>query len=349
MRPPAAPVLTARRREGSNDLRASVVVPTHGGAHRLPDLLDAMALQDFGGEWELIVVVDGVVDETVAIVESYRDKVPLRTIVHEVSRGVVAVLNDAFGQARGEVLIRCDDDLTPRPDFVRRHLGHHDGSTRVGVIGPTRDVFPDTPYARAYGRPAAERSLEAAYRRPADQRWIGWAANNSVHRDAWVCAGGFSPRFVYGQDSELGWRLVHDCGVRIVVDPELQADHRGPSTSATTRIPRAFVSGASKRLFYSEHPEERPVPSSSSGLKVRAWDACVSLIATSIRSKPGYERMGRAVDALLTVVPQRMGGILTAACVEAAGRSGLRNGADDLAVYKAQKAAELSREIRMRR
>ena len=308
-----------------------------------------MAVQDFDGEWELIVVVDGVVDDTVSVLEGYRDRVPLRTIVHDTGRGVVAVLNDAFAQARGEVLIRCDDDLTPRPDFVRRHVAHHAGSTHVGVIGPTRDVFPDTPYARAYGRPATERSLEAAYRRSEDQRWIGWAANNSVHREAWACAGGFSPRFVYGQDSELGWRLAHHCGVRIVVDPELQADHRGPSTSAATRIPRAFVSGASKRLFYEEHPEERPGTSRPSGLKGRAWGTLVSVLAATVRSKSGYERIGRCVDAVLAVVPQRLGGLVTAVCVEAAGRSGLRNGADDLTVYKTQKSAELAREMKFRR
>jgi glycosyltransferase involved in cell wall biosynthesis len=326
-------------------LRASVVVPTHGGAHRLPDLLDAMAVQDFDGEWELIVVIDGIVDDTVSLLEGYRDRLPLRTIVHDTGRGVVAVLNDAFAQARGEVLIRCDDDLTPRPDFVRRHVAHHLSSTGIGVIGPTRDVFPDTPYARAYGRLATERSLQAAYRRPEDQRWIGWAANNSVHREAWACAGGFSPRFVYGQDSELGWRLAHHCGVRIVVDPDLQVDHRGPSTSAATRIPRAFVSGASKRLFYIEHPSERPEPARPSNLKGRAWAALVAALAGMVRSKSGYERIGQWVDAVLAIAPERVGGIATALCVEAAGRSGLRNGADDLTIYRTQKSAELSREI----
>lgn len=329
-------------------MRASVVVPTHGGAHRLPELLDAMTVQDFVGEWELIVVIDGIVDDTEAIVEGYRDRLPLRTIVHADGRGVVAALNDAFAQARGEVLIRCDDDLTPRPDFVRRHVAHHRASTGIGVIGPTRDVFPDTPYARAYGRPATERSLEAAYRRPEGQRWIGWAANNSVHREAWACAGGFSPQFVYGQDSELGWRLAHHCGVRILVDPELQVDHRGPSTSAATRIPRAFVSGASKRLFYNEHPSERPDPARPSDLKGRAWETLVAALAATVRTRQGYERIGRWVDAVLAVAPRRIGGLVTALCVEAAGRSGLRNGSDDLTVYKAQKSAELSHEIKVR-
>jgi glycosyltransferase involved in cell wall biosynthesis len=327
-------------------LHASVVVPTHGGAHRLPALLLALAEQDFVGDWELVVVVDGVVDDTLDVLEAHRTSVPLRTVVHGTSRGVVSVLNDAFDSARGDVLIRCDDDLSPQPDFVRRHVAHHQDRVDVGVIGPTRDVFPETPYARAYGRKAAERALQAAYERPTEQRWVGWAANNSIHRQAWACAGGFDPRFVYGQDSELGWRLVHECGVQMVVDRALQVDHRGPSTSAATRIPRAFVSGASKRLFYAAHPTERATMAPARGAKARTWRAAVGMFATAVRSKSGFERVGRLLDRVLAFVPATIGGVLTALCVEAAGRSGMRNGTDDLTVYKSQKSAELSREIR---
>lgn len=327
-------------------MEASVVVPTHRGAHRLPDLLNALALQDFEGEWELIVVVDGLVDESRDILDSHQDFLPLRMIVHDVSRGVVAVLNDAFTQARGDVLIRCDDDLTPGPSFVSRHVSHHVGRTDVGVIGPTRDVFPDTPYARAYGRKATERGLAAAYARHTPDRWVGWAANNSIHREAWGRAGGFDPRFVYGQDSELGWRLVHGAGVTIVIDRELQVDHRGPSTTATTRIPRAFISGASKRLFYKVHPEERPPPSAAVGLKGRLWQALVLGLAMLVTTKEGFERIGRGLDRVLELNDGPVGARLTALCVEAASIAGLRHGHDDLTVYKSQKSAELARELR---
>lgn len=326
-------------------MQASVVVPTHRGAHRLPDLLEAMTEQDFGGDWELLVVVDGVLDESQAVLDAYRDRLPIRTIVHEASRGVVAVLNDAFSRARGDVLIRCDDDLTPGPSFVSRHVAHHAGRTDVGVIGPTRDVFPDTPYARAYGRRATERSLAAAYARSEQDRWIGWAANNSIHREAWECSGGFDPRFVYGEDSELGWRLVHHCNVRLVVDRELQVDHRGPSTTAATRVPRAFVSGASKRLFYRVHPEQRPPTSRPRGAKDRVWRALVLGLTWLVTTKSGYERLGHWLDRLLEVRPGPVGARLTALCVEAAGAAGLRRGADELTVYASQKSAELAREL----
>lgn len=326
-------------------MQASVVVPTHHGAHRLPGLLNAMTAQDFEGSWELLVVVDGVVDESVAILDSYRDRLPIRTIVHQTSRGVVAVLNDAFKQAHGEVLIRCDDDLTPGPSFVSRHVSHHVGRRDVGVIGPTRDIFPETPYARTYGRAATERSLQAAYSRAEADRWIGWAANNSLHRETWARAGGFDPRFDYGEDFELGWRLVHDCGVSLIVDPELQVDHRGPSTSAATRIPRAFVSGASTRLFQLVHPEVAPTSSPVQGVKDRAWRTLVFVLSRVVTSRSAYERVGRAVDRLLGVLPTGLGARLTALCIESAGASGRRHGADDLSVYKSQRSAETAREL----
>lgn len=326
-------------------MQASVVVPTHGGAHRLPDLLAALAKQDFTGEWELVIVVDGVVDDSAQVVARWADRLPVRVVVHQSSVGVVEALNGAFSQARGSVLIRCDDDLTPGPDFVRRHVAHHGERTDIGVIGPTRDVFPNTPYSVAYGRSATERSLAAAYARAADQRWVGWAANNSLHRDAWACSGGFDPRFVYGQDSELGWRLAHLCGVTLVVDPALQVDHRGPSTSASTRIPRAYVSGASKRLFYLVHPEEHPEQPRPHGMRARTWTSVVGGFSSLVTSKRGFERVGKAVDRLLVVLPISTGASVVALCVEAAGRSGMRHGSDDLAVYKAQKATERLHEL----
>ena len=51
-----------------------------------------------------------------------------------------------------------------------------------GAWGLYRNVFPDTPYARAYGRPATARSLERRPRGRPSSAWRGWAANNSVTR-----------------------------------------------------------------------------------------------------------------------------------------------------------------------
>jgi GT2 family glycosyltransferase len=323
---------------------ASVIVPTHRGAHRLPTLLDALAAQSFDGPWEVVFVIDGLVDETIALLEAYQQGVPLRLLVMPDPVGVCRGLNAGYAEAKGRVLIRCDDDLTPASDMVSRHVAWHQGPERRGVVGATRDVFPDTPYARAYGRDANCRSLAATYARAPERLWINWAAHNSVTRETWDLAGGFDDRFVYGQDSELGWRL-HASGVTIVVDPELEVDHRGPTTTAANRVPRAYVAGSSQRLFVEVHPGARTQPTAASTLVARLWTAGVVCLSTVIRKREGYRRLGAALDRLLAVLPSKLGRRLVAFAVEGAGRSGQRNGPRDLNEFKSQKAQELSAEL----
>lgn len=324
---------------------ASVIVPTHRGAHRLPSLLQALVDQDVEEPWELVVVLDGVLDDSPRILEQWSDRLTLRVLSHPQPLGVVVALNDGYAAARGRVLIRCDDDLTPGPDMIRRHLAHHAAEGQeVGVMGPTEDIFPDSPYAMAYGRPATERSLRAAYARPADQRWVGWAAHNSVTRSAWDRAGGFDPRFVYGQDSELGFRLDR-AGVRLVVDPALQLGHRGPALDTATRSPRAFVSGASRRLFDEVHGAGHVPPVTPHDTRARLWQAAVRSVSATVRSREGYARAGRLVDRALRHLPAPVGGRLVALVVESAGRSGRLHGRTDLSFYQSQKTAELSREV----
>jgi glycosyltransferase involved in cell wall biosynthesis len=322
----------------------TIVVPSHRGAHRLPVLLDALVRQDYHGSWEVVVVLDGILDESREILDQYRRKLPLRVLEHETSQGVISAMNSGTEQARGRIVIRCDDDLTPARDFVSRHMSHHVSGARRGVVGPTRDVFPETPYARAYGRPANERALRAAYARSADKTWISWAANNSAPKEDLVAVGGFDPRFVYGQDSELGYRLFQR-GLEIVVDPGLEVEHRGPSSTAATRIPRAFVSGASRRLFNRIHPEVHEEPAQPKGLKARIWSALVAGLSSALRTQNAWRVMGARIDALVRWIPSPWGYKLVALLVESSGRAGLLHGADDLSSYKKQKTAELAREL----
>ncbi len=326
----------------------TIVVPTHRGEHRLPRLLDELATQDYEGPWEVLVVVDGRLDDSEAILNSYKESLPLRVLVHEVPQGVTHAMNAGFENAAGRIAIRCDDDLTPGPNFVSAHMAHHRSSEPTGVIGPTRDIFPDSAYAEAYGRPANRRSLEAAYSRSESNNWVGWAANNSAPRELILKAGGFDPAFIYGQDSELGYRL-HKLGLRIVVDPLLEVEHRGPSTSTMTRVPRAYISGASKRLFYMKHPETLRPDEPATSTNARVWQGAVKLLARCVRSRDGFAKIGSMLDRAINVLPAAVSARIIALAVEAAGRSGRRNGVDDLSLYKGQKTAELQRELANRK
>ncbi len=326
---------------------ATVVVPTHRGAHRLPALLDALAAQDTTDTWEVVVVVDGHDEQTEAVLARSGSTLPLTVVLRDAAGGVAVALNAGLAVARGRVVIRCDDDLTPAPDMVRRHLEHHRDRDDLGVVGATRDVLPDSAYARAYGRPANIRALEAAYARPAQDRWISWAAHNSATRTALASVGGFDEAYSYREDSDLGLRLQRS-GVRIVLDPALEVEHRGAATDAATRSARAWVSGASELLFAARHPELTAPDSAPRARSARslAWTAATAVTALPLRDRHRAAAAGRVVDALLHRLPRRPGGLLVALVVEASARAGRRRGSVDQESFRAQKADELTTERR---
>lgn len=308
------------------DLALSVVVPTRGGATRLPVLLDALAAQTVDEPWEVLVVLDGDVDGSREIIEAFAESLPIRILEREGGDGVSATLAAGYAAARGEIVLRCDDDLTPVPGFLAGHLARHRarpaGAPPLGVVSLTRDVFRDTPYATAYGRPANERLIAQAYTRPPEQRWMHWAACNSVPKAAYEAVGGFDPTMTYREDSELGLRLARS-GVEIVIDPGLEIEHRGPAADAQSRVARAFTSGASEQTLDHRHPgavDELRADGRS------PWDRAVFLLAGSMTSHGVARDWGRRLDRLLPWIPRAVRGKAVALVVEAAAAAGRRSG-----------------------
>ncbi|WP_210649282.1 glycosyltransferase [Nocardioides sp. SYSU D00065] len=303
----------------------SVVVPTRGGARRLPVLLDTLAAQTIDEAWEVVVVLDGDVDGSREVLDAYADRLPLRVLERAGGDGVGAALAAGYAAADGEIVLRCDDDLTLPSGLVAGHLARHRtrpaGAAPLGVVSMTRDVLADSPYAAAYGRPANERLLAQAYARPAGERWQHWAACNSVPRAAYEAAGGFDATMGYREDSELGLRLART-GVEIVIDPQLEVEHRGPAPDTTTRAARAFTSGASTVAFDERHPGTHGAVPAPAG----AWGRAVALAAHRIASRADAARLGRRVDDLLPRLPALAHGKVIAWAVEAAALAGRRAG-----------------------
>lgn len=234
---------------------ASVVIPTRGGAHRLPQLLAALAEQTHEAT-EVVVVVDGEVDDSAGVLDGWANRLDLRVVVLPENRGRSSALNTGFTAATGEVLIRCDDDLVPRAEHVARHVAHHVDGGPVGVIGLCPNVFPDTPYARAYGKSRDALFRQQAFSMTPDQRWRLWGANVSVTRETWEAIGPYDTAYrAYGlEDVDWGYRLQL-AGIPLVLDPELDAPHHGAATTAVSRATRAFHSGAAQVNFDRIHGE----------------------------------------------------------------------------------------------
>ena len=306
---------------------ASISVPSYRGVGRLPQLLDSLAAQNDGTPpFEVIVVVDGVDDGSVALLEA-ESRFALRSIIFPENRGRVAALNAGFEAARGGVLIRCDDDLVVPSGYVAAHVEAHTSGGAVGVVGPTRDVHAPSAYARAYGEDAAKRSFAHVLSRSPADGWRLWAASCSITRETWESIGIYDDRYKgYGwEDVDYGYRL-HAAGLPIKVVEAATADHHGPARTTRARSVKAFEAGGARATFRKLHPEA-PIgaPAAGKGL----WGAAVRLTASSLRSSRAVDRGARWVDRILPLVPTPVGRKLVALAVEGADLAGAARSSED--------------------
>lgn len=297
----------------------SVVIPSRGGAARLPTLIASLA-QQTTVDWEAIVVLDGDIDGSAGVVAAASHDLPVHLVTFASNRGRAAALNAGFDAARGEVIVRCDDDLVPASDYLRRHYEAHARDV-VGVVGLYRNVYPDTAYTRVYGRDWDARFREQAYASDPGSAWRYWAGNVSVGRDTWTRVGEYDESFrAYGyEDVDWGYRLA-TLGVPIVLDAALETEHRIAATTCASRAQRAYYAGAARAHFEAKHAIGIDHPRSST-----PWNRSVDTLARPL-TEGRAERIGTILDAGVDLLPGRVAQKAVALLVEASAVAGNRAG-----------------------
>ncbi|MGH7432185.1 MAG: glycosyltransferase family 2 protein [Candidatus Methylomirabilales bacterium] len=205
----------------------SVVIPTYGREESLCETLKGV-LQLSYADWELLIV-DQTPEhkpETMAFLDTLPP--PTRRIVLAAPSLPVA-RNVGAREARGEVVLYLDDDITPLPGLLVAHARHYRDPTVGGVAGrlvsPTGEVRPlDARYSRS--------PLPWLYIR-FDQKWdcreveAAPGGNMSFRRDLIRLVGGFDERFVgnaFREETDFCLRL-RATSSRILFDPDAAVIH----------------------------------------------------------------------------------------------------------------------------
>jgi glycosyltransferase involved in cell wall biosynthesis len=117
----------------------SVVVPAFNLARYLPAALQtALDQSDPGGPVEVIVVDDGSVDDTPAVLETFAGRV--RSVRQE-NAGLLAAVNTGVGLARGEFIALLDaDDEWPR-DRLQRHVSALESDPALGLVHGDMEII----------------------------------------------------------------------------------------------------------------------------------------------------------------------------------------------------------------
>lgn len=90
----------------------SVITATYNAAATLPRLLDSLAAQSWR-EFELIIQDGASQDGTLAVIESYRERLPALSLLSEPDRGIYDAWNRALGRIKGRwvIFLGADDAL----------------------------------------------------------------------------------------------------------------------------------------------------------------------------------------------------------------------------------------------
>jgi glycosyltransferase involved in cell wall biosynthesis len=207
----------------TDQLRASVCIPTRNRRDLLLKTLASLERQSLGpDQFEVIVVDDGSTDGSGDAIQALRFKFQLQYLRLN-HRGAGAARNTAAGMARGETLIFLDDDQLASPGLLAAHLSAQSAAGEALVQG-------DYPLAKCGRTPGTsllyERSRQDLWQHPPDGSGLVhiWGANMSVPSRLWALVGGFDETLFRHQDLDFGLRIAAR-GIPIVFAPEALSHH----------------------------------------------------------------------------------------------------------------------------
>lgn len=260
----------------------SVVIATYNGAHKINGLLTALVSQTYH-DFETVVVVDGSTDGSIALLTSWKTKLPDLKIIEQVNTGRAGARNRGAAEASGELLIFFDDDVLPEERVVQMHIDFH-------AAHPDSILTGNLPQTKKKN----ERDFER-YRRSLNDVWIKpfatspfqlkednifmSAANCSVKKDLFVRIGKFLPTLSDAEDREFAVRALRS-GVSLYFDKNNRAFHNESLTCAgyIRRLRQYAVANRAVDLL---HPGSRSTPKPTGGrlvYRLLAWSPWVWMI-----------------------------------------------------------------------
>jgi glycosyltransferase involved in cell wall biosynthesis len=186
-------------------MKLSVIVPVFDAADTIAVQLEALARQGAAEPWELIVVDNGSADDSMRIVESYRDRLPnLRVASATERRGPAHARNAGAALAAGTYLAFCDADDEVADDWVAR-IG--EAVEAHGFVASRMDAT----------RLSEPRALAAKGNRRQQTGLIEYtyvpylpfagACGLAIRRDLHEQIGGFDEAMTYLEDCDYCWRV----------------------------------------------------------------------------------------------------------------------------------------------
>lgn len=207
--------------------RISVIMSVYNGERYLREAIDSILNQTFK-DFEFIIVDDGSTDNSLSIIQSYRDK-RLKLIKNEKNIGLTKSLNNALKTAGGEFIARQDADDISLPDRLEEQIRFLVQHPDVALLGT--GVFAINEEGKLLRR-------ETPLSNPVKKLW---QHNQFVHGSVTLKKkvidelGPYHELFRYSQDYELWLRIAKSYQVANLTQPLYKKRSYNESVQATKR------------------------------------------------------------------------------------------------------------------
>ena len=219
----------------------SIIVPTRDRAELLEQTLAALIRQECpGGACEIVVVDNGSIDRTPAVVAAAAGGAVPVVYVLEAKPGKSHALNTAVARARGELLVFTDDDVIPSDGWVAalsRALVETGADFATGRILPLWEApAPRWMSPELYGAlSVADAGVHRlSVTKGVNEHIMPLGGNLAIRRHVLGRIGGWNPALGSlqgtlrtGEDHEFGLRMLA-AGFRGVYEPGATVRHRVP-------------------------------------------------------------------------------------------------------------------------
>ncbi|MBX7174987.1 MAG: glycosyltransferase [Pyrinomonadaceae bacterium] len=234
-------------------MKVSIIIPTHNRLEKLRETAEKLRLQDFSvADYEIVVVDDGS-NPPVTFEKDFMVSPNVRIIRLEGEERSVA-RNTGAREAKGELLIFVDDDITTKPDFVKNHWQAHQEFVNALAIGEI--LLPqetkNTPFGRF--RQKLEQTNIPRQRGLVAEKNFCAAANASIKRELFLQLKGFDTTISSSEDQDFALRHTSQGG-KIVFLPEAEVIHRDNALDIRGYCQRNEWGSRLMKPFYQRYPD----------------------------------------------------------------------------------------------